>query len=211
MGWLSRRVGQSSAVLSFTLFGPTFFSPSRKAAQLQLSARIPGEMDSAEAREAELGVLEVEQKFCCTDAIVQRLEASSQFQSQRCFTDVYFDTSDLVLTKKDMWLRSRDGHLELKTPHKDKDTMDTNDVRTSTVNLYMEVIRHQEIAASLKLCEIHLPCDHEISAGDLAEAGIQPFAKITTCRSRYKFEIDANPPFVPSRFIAFVDIDKVSC
>ena len=147
------------------------------------------------------GTLEVEQKFRCTDAILRKLEELSCVQCQKLFTDVYFDTVDLVLTKKDMWLRSREGHLELKTPH---------NIQETSVSLYMEVSNHREIAALLKCSEIDLRFEQAIASETLAAAGVRPFAKIETCRSRHKVQIDANAEVPCSPFTAFVDIDQAA-
>jgi DNA-dependent RNA polymerase auxiliary subunit epsilon len=102
-----------------------------------------------------------------------------------------------------MWLRSRNGNLELKVPHH---------IQETSVNLYMEISNHNEIAALLKSTEIHVPFDQEISSAHLAKAGVQPFAEIETCRSRHKIQIDADTPDIPcSSFAVFVDIDQASC
>jgi len=214
MGRLQWRVGRKFVAL-FSCFANLFRSvpnfvyfwhPVRNVEQLQKHAQAD-EKDSPDAvrwtEEPELGVLEVEQKFHCTGAFLQRLGQLAYVQCQNRFTDVYFDAIDLSLTKKDMWLRSRNGNLELKVPHH---------IQETSVNLYMEISNHNEIAALLKSTEIHVPFDQEISSAHLAKAGVQPFAEIETCRSRHKIQIDADTPDIPcSSFAVFVDIDQASC
>eukprot|EP00435_Cladocopium_sp_Y103_P034630 s2575_g9.t1 len=216
MGGLQWRVGCKLVAL-FSCFASLFRSvpnlfyfwrPARNVEQLQRHAQA-GEKDSPNPvgwteevkREAELGVLEVEQKFHCTDALLQKLGQLSYVECQNRFTDVYFDTIDFSLTKKDIWLRSRDGHLELKVPH---------NIQETSVNLYMEISKHNEIATLLKSSEIHVPFDQRISSAQLAKVGVQPFAEIETCRTRRKIQLDANTTEIPcSRFAVFVDIDEV--
>ena len=214
MGGLQWRVGRKFVALSLcfaSLFRSMpnflyFWHPVRNVEQLQKHAQA-SEKDSPDAvgwtEERELGVLEVEQKFHCTNALLQRLGRLSCVQCQNRFTDVYFDAIDFSLTRKDMWLRRRDGKLELKVPHH---------IQETSINLYMEISKHNEIAAVLKSSEIHVPFDQEISSAHLAKAGVQPFAEIETCRSRHKIQIDADMPDIPcSRFAVFVDIDQASC
>jgi len=105
-----------------------------------------------------MGNLEVEQKFHCSNALLEKLASlASSLQSQR-ITDVYFDTSDFCMTKKDLWLRSRNGELELKSPH--------NFEHETSVNLYMEATKHHEIAAVL-LQQANIDLPTHISPGQL--------------------------------------------
>ena len=148
MAWKSRRVSNGATVLlsylsCFTNFcHPTVRSPLKR----WMMAVGPNESNNGRL----MGNLEVEQKFHCSNALLEKLASlASSLQSQR-ITDVYFDTSDFCMTKKDLWLRSRNGELELKSPH--------NFEHETSVNLYMEATKHHEIAAVLlQQANIDLP------------------------------------------------------
>ncbi len=157
-----RRVSNGVTVLLSCLSCFTnFCRPTLMQSEKLSMMAIAKESDDSDGRS--MGILEVEQKFHCSNALLEKLASlASSIQSQR-ITDVYFDTLDLRLTKKDLWLRSRDGQLELKSPHDFE--------RETSVNLYMEVTKHHEIAAVLLQqanIQIHLPTTGPISPGQLS-------------------------------------------
>jgi adenylate cyclase class IV len=43
-------------------------------------------------------------------------EAGGRLKKEKCFTDCYYDSADLLLTRTDHYLRDRDGVWELKVP-----------------------------------------------------------------------------------------------
>ena len=63
--------------------------------------------------------IEVEKKFTAPDcAWLAKCvkETGGTDIGKKSFTDVYYDTAACVLTRKDIWLRCRDGAWELKLP-----------------------------------------------------------------------------------------------
>lgn len=61
-------------------------------------------------------MIEVEQKFFYTDEQRARLIEGADFVGEKEMRDVYYDTDDLSLSKKDTWLRRRGRRFEIKTP-----------------------------------------------------------------------------------------------
>jgi len=64
-------------------------------------------------------MIEVERKFAPPDLVqlARRVEElGGKRVSEASFTDVYFDTPDCALTRRDIWLRRRDDEWELKLP-----------------------------------------------------------------------------------------------
>ena len=61
--------------------------------------------------------IEVERKFVCPDMLSDRVRThGGELLGEVEFTDSYWDTEDCILTRRDMWLRRRDGAWELKLP-----------------------------------------------------------------------------------------------
>ena len=59
-------------------------------------------------------MIEIEKKFILNEVAKARLLEGAEFLSEKTIHDEYFDTEDFSLTKRDWWLRSRNGHFELK-------------------------------------------------------------------------------------------------
>ena len=65
--------------------------------------------------------IEVERKFEFEASDASALKAAvlargGVLKGETRFRDVYWDTADCALTRRDMWLRARDGCWELKLP-----------------------------------------------------------------------------------------------
>jgi adenylate cyclase class IV len=127
-------------------------------------------------------MIEVEKKFSVGQDELARLIARAQFLGEKKFTDVYYDTADYALTKKDIWLRARSGKFELKFP-----MAGANEGQDMTA--YDEIEDDAAIAAKLGI----------LGKGPierlLAPLGYLPFATITTTRSKYEkdgFHIDVD-------------------
>lgn len=119
-------------------------------------------------------MIEVEKKFILAESDIDRLSDGAEFVSKKSFTDVYYDTPDLLLTTKDHWLRFRDGRAELKVP--------MSEVLTRTAEQYEEVEDEEEIKRILNL-------QGEGSLVNiLRQNGFQIFCECTTTRQKYKKE-----------------------
>ena len=87
--------------------------------------------------------------------------------------DVYYDDSQYSLTRKDIWLRSRDGRFELKAPM-------NVPIEERVADRYRELETDREILAYLKLPE-------NKTLGDaLRDGGYGPFATIAATRKKYR-------------------------
>lgn len=121
-------------------------------------------------------MIEVEKKFLLTDEERERLLEGAEFESERTFTDTYYDTSDYALTLKDTWLRFRDGKCELKVPR----VMVGYDRRA--IDQYDELLTEQEIRAYLQLPS------HKTFKEDLEHSGYRSIGTIVTYRKAYRKE-----------------------
>lgn len=128
-------------------------------------------------------MIEVEKKFILTEEEQQRLTKGAQFLSERTFTDIYYDSADVVLTSHDKWLRFREGVAELKLP--------LHQGRERLVDQYEELKDEQKIRDVLSLSAGH----HLVK--DLEKAGYIPFCICKTTRRKYRHE-----PFI-------IDLDIV--
>ncbi len=124
-------------------------------------------------------MIEVEKKFILSGDGKNKLIKGAELTAKKKFTDVYYDTADYALTKKDIWLRARDGRYELKVPLRSQ--------KTSSWDHYEEIENEDGIKKELKIAtseplELALP-----------STGYKPFATIVTTRAKYKkgeFTID---------------------
>lgn len=121
-------------------------------------------------------MIEVEKKFLLTDEERARLLEGAEFESEKTFADTYYDTRDYSLTRKDTWLRFRDGRCELKVPQ----AMESYDEHA--IDQYDELLTEQEIRQWLRL-----PA-HKTFKEDLEYSGYRPFGTIVTHRKAYRKE-----------------------
>ncbi|XP_059806714.1 thiamine-triphosphatase [Hypanus sabinus] len=121
--------------------------------------------------------IEVERKFAVRPDTEQRLAAlGGQRLGSRSLLDRYFDTDDLRLTSADLWLRSREGRWQLKSP------VGAGPHAGGTTR-YRETTSEAEILALLR------PVLSAIEGGldRLAETGhLREFATIRTQRISYR-------------------------
>ena len=85
------------------------------------------------------------------------------------FSDEYYDTADLTLTTRDVWLRRRDGAWELKVPHEG--------VRRASggeTTAFREIEDEAAIAAELAEMGVAFP------------EGVEAFAAFDTTREKYR-------------------------
>lgn len=121
-------------------------------------------------------MIEVEKKFLLTNEERERLLEGAEFESEKTFADTYYDTRDYSLTRKDTWLRFRDGRCELKVPQ----AMESYDEHA--IDQYDELLTEQEIRTYLRLPS------HKTFKEDLEYSGYCPIGTITTHRKAYRKE-----------------------
>jgi len=63
-----------------------------------------------------MAFLEVEKKYDLLDEDLQIIDKNFNFISDKVVKDIYYDTEDFYLCKHNIWLRDRDGKLQLKYP-----------------------------------------------------------------------------------------------
>jgi adenylate cyclase class IV len=126
--------------------------------------------------------LKSKKKFLLTSEQQRYLLEGAEKLQTKTVTDSYYDTSDYQLTRRDFWLRLRDGSYELKAPLRHSSTkMDTNQ--------YHELTDITDIVRELKL-----PSDGNFEAM-LTQAGITQFVTCFTQRASYSkqgFHIDVD-------------------
>ena len=123
-------------------------------------------------------MIEVEKKLIVTPEEKARVIEGAEFISEKKFTDIYYDTGDFSLTRKDIWLRDRAGSFELKYP--------INEAKYKTQ--YEEFEDEDSIRKKLAL-----PSDDRPLIETLKKLNYVPFATITTTRRKYRrreFTID---------------------
>lgn len=124
-------------------------------------------------------MIEVEKKFSLTEEQTKRIEKTADFVKEIKNTDVYYDTADYSLLKKDIWLRNRDGVFEVKIPPQNN---------PGSINVYEEITNQNEI---LKRLEIRKLSDN--FEENLKLNGFIVLLKLITQRRKFKikeFNID---------------------
>lgn len=117
-------------------------------------------------------MIEIEKKFSIKDGDFERLTKDAEFVSEKTNNDTYYDKTDYALTRKNIWLRNRNGKWELKSRlHEDADP---------GVDQYEEIEDEDKIRDFLKLEK----------NGSFAEVlktnGYLPFCSYKTTRKKYK-------------------------
>lgn len=141
-------------------------------------------------------MIEIEKKFRIEKDLLERLLIGAELVGKKEFTDVYYDTHDHALTKKDIWLRARAGRFELKVP------MGTGKGKGKGMDSYEELEEEALIATRLGL-----PASGNFE-DSLSRAGYQPFATIVTKRTKYKkdgFGIDVDD----AGYYAVMEIERM--
>jgi adenylate cyclase class IV len=118
-------------------------------------------------------MIQVEKKFLLSEQKISELIKDADAIGERTFTDEYFDDSSYSLTSRDMWLRKREGVIELKTP------LFVDDCER-VVDQYEGLEKEDDIRQAL---DISKEGDLE---QDLAKKGFSPFVKLTTVRRKFK-------------------------
>lgn len=118
---------------------------------------------------------EVEKNFNLTPEERVRLLEGAESLGEKTITDVYFDTPTFDLTKRDIWLRKRDGRFEVKIPAEPPEHG-----RRRKTDRYLEVEDEKGIRMKLALSE-----DDSMEAS-VERAGYLPFCVCTTRRASYR-------------------------
>jgi adenylate cyclase class IV len=118
-------------------------------------------------------VIEVEKKFILSAGDEQKLTTGATFVKEVEMADVYYDTGENALTRKDTWFRERNGSWELKVP------MNTGPSGERVADQYRELTDDAEIAGKLGL-DPSLPLRDE-----LAKHGYGIVAPLVTKRRKY--------------------------
>ena len=121
-------------------------------------------------------MIEIEKNFDISVENKERLIKESQFLGKKVFTDIYYDTTDYRLTRKDRWLRQRNNKWELKIPFAQKYANER------ITDQYYELENEKEIAKAL---EINFT---ESFSEAVKRSGFFPLATITTTRETYQKE-----------------------
>jgi uncharacterized protein YjbK len=183
----------------------TLSSLRRPALAVRHGFRLPPRYSTSQAQVD----VEVEKKFFCNDAVILEVtKRASEFQHFEMM-DAYFDTAAFDLTKRDLWLRLRNGTMELKWPQQyhESGALQSN----QNIDFYNESTDRSTIVKAIG--------DHAavklFQTPDFAESliagGVRPFASLSTHRTRFHLTLPLPPQLglpVASQEI-FVDVDKV--
>ena len=118
-------------------------------------------------------MIEVEKKFSLTPDQTKRIEESAEFIKESTNTDIYYDTPDYRLLKKDRWLRNRNGQFETKiSPSWNK-----------KINVYEEIADPEEI-----LKRLDIPKLTEDFEENLKLNGFEVLVQLVTKRRKFKIK-----------------------
>ncbi|MDP2705707.1 MAG: CYTH domain-containing protein [bacterium] len=116
-------------------------------------------------------MIEVEKKLKITPEQEKNLIAGAKFIEEQRLLNSFYDDSEYSLTKKDLWLRDRNGHFELKVP-----------IAANHTGQYEELENDEEIKKAL-----NFPETAELRQ-ELERRGYSPFYSCLTIRRKYKKE-----------------------
>jgi len=119
-------------------------------------------------------MIEVEKKFILTPEQEKILIEGAEFLGEKQFTDIYYDDKNFSLTKKDIWMREREGKYELKLP-----------MNESLENRVSDQYRELDIEADILA---YFGVKDKALKDFLIEKEYKPFCEITTTRRKYKKE-----------------------
>lgn len=118
-------------------------------------------------------MIEVEKKFSLGNGNEDKLISGAEFLGEKTITDTYYDDAGYSLTKKDTWLRLRDGRFELKVPISEPGERQ----KTSQ----FDEIEDEAVIAKYLQFDPAFPL-----ADSLQRAGYAPFCTIVSTRRKYK-------------------------
>lgn len=125
-------------------------------------------------------MIEVEKKFHLTQEQEARLLNGAEFLGEQVLETTYYDTADYALSRKDQWLRKRNGAYDLKV------SMSGVPGMNRSMQSYNEIETEEGI-----MNELNLEGDSLEDA--MQQAGLEQIMKIVTTRRKYTkdgFNID---------------------
>ncbi len=140
-------------------------------------------------------LIEVERKFRLAPEDIATLgervaSVGGEVRGEKRFTDVYWDTAECALTRRDTWLRCRDGAWELKVPLAGQAAKRSGGERTT----FEEIEGEAPVASSLRSLLSVEGGGGGVSAV-LEAARASPFAEFETVRTQWQIgscSIDAD-------------------
>lgn len=146
------------------------------ASMPQMLERLPENLSNTDV--SPVKAIEVERKFVITSSSVDKLkEMGAVLNTERTFTDRYFDDLKYSLMLQDCWLRQRNQNWELKVPRGISCTLATQ---------YEEITNEREV---VKYLMRHFNVEEfsaELRASSLVKIiGLEEFATFTTHRQSY--------------------------
>ena len=138
--------------------------------------------------------LEIERKFVITPAVRARVQAAAAAAGRPPatvdFVDVYYDTPDVALGRRDMWLRRRGATVELKWPHAAAGGRAWDGVDFYNESTDAETIaRVVRAVAKVPLAAAFAGADGAAAVRAAATAAVAPFARLRTVRTRYALRL----------------------
>ncbi len=136
-------------------------------------------------------MIEIEKKLSLTPEQEKRLIAGAEFIKEQKLLNSFYDDPNYSLTKKDQWLRDRNGRFELKMPIADRN-------RAGFTDQYKELENDEAIKKALGF-----PESEELKK-ILQNKGFAPFYSCLTIRREYKkdgFVIDLDLTYFEPKII----------
>lgn len=122
-------------------------------------------------------MFEVEGQFAYDKEAVQRIKEDAVFIKEVTNHDIYYDTKDYTLSRKDNWLRKRNGNFELKISE-----MHGQAHGDRTCSKYKEINTDADVCNWLSIPVQKLTDDV------IAKHGYVPFADYTVVRQKYSLD-----------------------
>jgi len=123
-------------------------------------------------------MIEIERKFKLRETDLQTIKQIAKFGGEKTYRDEYYDSPTYELTKKDTWLRKRNGVWECKVAVENTENKGTD--------YYLELTNESDILKYL-LDNDHIKQIGSLSVDQhLANNSICQFATICSARSKYK-------------------------
>lgn len=119
-------------------------------------------------------MIEVEKKFSLTPDQMKRIESTAEFVKESTNTDIYYDTPDYELMKKNRWLRNRNGEFELKI---------APDEKSRENNVYEEITDLEEILKRLNISKLSEDFEENLKLN-----GFEVLVKFVTKRRKFKIK-----------------------
>eukprot|EP00026_Physarum_polycephalum_P007241 Phypoly_transcript_07299.p1 GENE.Phypoly_transcript_07299~~Phypoly_transcript_07299.p1 ORF type:complete len:500 (+),score=89.48 Phypoly_transcript_07299:59-1501(+) len=134
---------------------------------------------TSNSQSTQSNLIEIERKFKLRESDLQTIKRIARFGGEKTYHDEYFDSPTYELTKKDTWLRKRNGAWECKVP--------IDNAGNQGTDYYLELTNESDILQFMIQNKIISAID---SASPLEQQltnhKIVPFASIRSTRSKYR-------------------------